>query len=111
MDELGAWTKFIAEAGILPAMFAFVLRWMMTRFERDLQRLGEKQQKAAKASTAQALMIVELQKQVLAHDLSMTGIDPADEMLPDTARMALKKYTEVVESLTQVEQALRALVE
>ena len=105
----------IAESGVVAVAFVIVLRWMMTRFEVELKEIRKEQEKSAsrmsRAVAAQALVIASMQKQLLSHDLTVTGINPSTGTeINERAQAALNKYEELQHVLVECQQALSELV-
>ena len=116
-------------AGLVLVLFLVVplLRWMMTRFEREIQdirssneRLVEKivdslsrsNSKMVRSITAQSMIITSMQKQLLSHDLTVTGINPSvGEELNERADKAVRKYEELQIILNECQSALRDMLE
>lgn len=111
-----------AEFGVVAVSFVFVLRWMMTRFEKELEDIRETQvdtaqemivatRKLQRAVIAQSLIVTSMQKQLLSHDLTVTGINPSTgSELNERAEKAVQKYEELQHSLNDCQVALRELI-
>ena len=93
--------------GLLSFGFIFMLRWMMTKFEAALAQISDRQTSHSKSLQLHGALIIGLQKQLLAHDLTVHGINPSTGADADErAAGALKKYEECQKSLTDVQRLL-----
>ena len=99
------------EIGVLGGGFIVMLRWMMTRFETELKTIVKTGADQTRTINNNTLMIVALQKTLLAHDLTASGINPglgAD--IDERANGALKKYGEILVVLESMETTLQRQV-
>lgn len=93
--------------GVLAAAFLFMLKWMMTRFEKSLETIEKRQDVTTKAIDVNTAAIIGIHQTLLAHDLTMVGIKPGDgEAMDEQAGTALKKYREVQSQLEVMKGAL-----
>ena len=101
----------VLELGVVGTAFMLMLRWMMTRFERELRDLRAGQQETSTTIAALSVVIVSLQKQLLAHDLTVHGINPSTGGdTNERANRAIKKYTELRHVLDETATTLSRLI-
>ena len=98
MDDIIA---TILQESILAGMFAGMLWWMTTRQERLLGMLSRR-------IDITNLLLVGLQKELLAHDLTVSGVNPSAGAEPDErARNALDKYDQIHRVFDSIEASLK----
>lgn len=102
----------LLELGVVSGAFIFMLRWMMTRFEKELKSINKSQVDCGKTIAALSVVIVSMQKQLLSHDLTVHGINPSTGADNDErARVAIKKYNELHTILNETSVTLSRLIE
>lgn len=95
----------VLENGVVAGMFAMLLWWMTNRQEQMMRQI------VRQISTCN-LLIVGMQKMLLAHDLTVTGINPAaGEDVEERASTALRKYEEVRSVMDTIQQSIQAAVD
>ena len=98
----------LIESGITAGLLVVVLRWMMTRFEKQLADVVEAQQRTAqqlsRVIAAQAVIIGSMQKQLLAHDLTVSGFN--GNAAPEAVTA---KYEEMQRTLNDTMTAIKEL--
>lgn len=93
------WENLTSNA-ILGFTFVLIVRWMLGRFSADSTAI----QKAIEVNT---VTLLSLQQQLLAHDLTVTGINPsAGADLNERSEKALRKYEEVNRSIAELKQVV-----
>ena len=110
--DVGVLIKGILEVGLAAALVVVLVRWMTTKMDESLKELARGQARVTRAIMAHSLLIVGLQKELLVHDLTVTGINPAlGADLGERAEKAIHKYTELIEVMNRVETAIKDLGE
>lgn len=95
--DYGAW-------GVLALGFLVVLRWMMTT-QRDAMEAMRQEMRANTAAT------LALQQMLLAHDLTVTGLNPATGAdVEERTNRAYTKYLEIQKTMTDLRHVLVAQV-
>jgi hypothetical protein len=93
----------IVETSTIGGMLGMLIWWMTTRHEKLVLSLIKQQ-------AATNILVVGLQKALLIHDLTVTGINPS---LGDTDAVrdskALAKYTELITILGEIEKRISAI--
>ena len=98
MDDIIA---AILQESIFAGMFAGMLWWMTTRQERLLGMLSRR-------IDITNLLLVGLQKELLAHDLTVSGVNPSTGNEPDErAKNALDKYEQIHRVFDAIEASIR----
>lgn len=93
--QLGAWA-------IVGGAFLFVIRWLMTQFQKALER-------NTTHLAVQSLLIVSLQKQLLAHDLTVSGLNPhSGSDIDERTNKGYMKYRELHKDLGEVQRMIRS---
>ena len=93
----------IVENSVLGGLLCSLIWWMTTRHEKLVLQLIKQQ-----ATTN--LLVVGLQKELLVHDLTVTGINPAlgeTDAVRDSK--ALAKYTELVTIFSDIEKRITTI--
>ena len=114
--------KLLAELGVAAGGFFVMLRWLMTRFEKELSEARTQSNaqhesqlaaiaKNTRAVVAQAMAIVSLQKQFLAHDLAQIGLHPSKPPEAEQAMAILRKYEELQNIMNEVKNSLKDLAD
>lgn len=106
--------RTLGELGALGLMCFMLLRWLMTRIDQQLTNMialmratADRQTSALNANT---MVIVGLQKQFLAHDLTVTGINPSTgDGDGERSELAIRKYTDCQATLDEILKAIHRL--
>ena len=95
----------LLENGVIAFLFAATLWWVAIRYERLLGSLRD-------MVALNNLFILGLQKELLSHDLTVSGLNPSagdnDEMRTNKAYL---KYTELVEIFHRIEECTKKIAE
>ena len=92
-SELGA-------LGVLLVSFGVILRWLMLKFDISIRDNSD----AILTNTA---AIMSLQKQLMAHDLTSCGINPASDVSDnETAKQILAKYAEIRHCVNETQRII-----
>lgn len=90
----------LGPGGVIAALLIGTLYFVLVRHTRALDNLSARQDRMAErfdeAMDIHAAVLVSLQAQLLAHDLTVSGLNPtAGATFPERDSKALAKYTEV----------------
>jgi hypothetical protein len=92
---------------VLGGAFILVLRWMMSQFAKRLDTIVSAQIQMARSMDVNTSIIMNLQQMLLAHDLTVHGINPAAGAdLNESAERAHKKYSELLSSIEETRRAV-----
>ena len=84
--------NMIAEIGAIAVVmgsFGFMLRWVLQKFDKSINSL-------VRAVNVNTVAVLAMQKQLLAHDLTVTGLNPATGVdIDERTNKALAKYREI----------------
>jgi hypothetical protein len=95
--------------GVVAVAFLFLLRWMMTRFEVALTKITERQDHHATSLDVLTCAILSLQQQLLVHDLTVSGLNPAaGATVDERVRKALKRFEEVQNMLKELQRLVQS---
>lgn len=108
------WTE-LGGFGLLGGAFVFVLRWLLTKFDeaqaattRAIERMT---QSIVGTANIQAVALLNLQSQLMLHDLTVSGLNPsAGGDVDERSNKAFKKYTEILQHLEDMKRVLLAEV-
>lgn len=95
----------LLDQGLIAFLFSITLWWMVTRYEKLIISLRE-------MMTIQNLMILGLQKELLAHDLTVSGINPATGDDPEERGLkAYNKYNELHHTFKDIEEHIKRIAD
>ena len=78
--------KILLEGGIVGACLIFLLKWMLTRWEKSLEKIE-------KRIVVFSVSILTLQQVLIRHDLTVHGFNPSlGKDLEESAKLAITKY-------------------
>jgi len=93
----------LMENGVMATMLCGLIWWMTTRHEKLVVQLIKQQ-----AMTN--LLVVGLQKEVLCHDLTVTGLNPSTgDNIAERDSKALAKYNEIATIFVEIEKRIAEL--
>ena len=102
----------LLELGIVSVSFITMLRWMMTRFERELKNIRHSQHDCGKTIAALSIVIVALQKQLLSHDLTVHGINSSTgDTKDERAKAAIDQYNKLQIILNETSEAILRMID
>ena len=93
----------LLDQGLVAFLFSVTLWWMVTRYEKLIISLRD-------MMVIQNLMILGLQKELLAHDLTVSGINPTTGDDPDErGQKAFAKYNELHHTFKDIEEHIKMI--
>ncbi len=91
----------MVETGGLGGVVFLLLRWILTQQTKEIRKLVH-------AIDINAAALIALQKMLLAHDLTVTGINPSTGVdLDERATAALNKYQEIQLTLDNLSELIK----
>lgn len=96
-----AFAAQLLESGVVAGLFGMLLWWMTQRQEQMMRQM-------TRQISITNLLVVGLQKELLVHDLTVTGINPSTgEDVEQRAKNALQKYEEVRQIMETIQQTIQ----
>ena len=104
----------LAENGIIAAAFLYILYWLLNNQSRAAAEYSRQAQLAnlEVASAIRSLVnaVTAMQQQLLTHDLTVFGLNPAaGANFEERDSLALKKYNDVMDAMEEQREILKKL--
>ena len=96
---------------VLGAAFLLILRFMMSQFTNSLKSIIRGQERHSTSIDAVTTTILTMQQILLAHDLTVTGINPSlGETVEERAKVELDKYTKLQNMIGEQKKAINIVI-